>query len=234
MAVPFAEATAYRFEAAAAPAPESGSRTDMRVPEPLGLSMRSSHTVRDPDQTVTVGVGPADADVPNVHVQRAVLHPSGHLGVAGVRVLHDVGQRLGHDEVRARLDVGGKPRGRKIDLHGQVAIRRTMPAAQLCRLAPGLVRREVEDPQRHRLVALTGEQRACRFDFFLSGGVKSLERDVGVSNDVDRATIQRGVEGDYRINSSLGGRPSSLERNFGEDAGGRVTGSAEPPGSGAA
>ena len=39
---------------------------------------------------------------------------------SGVRVLDDVRERLGHDEVRARLDLGGKPLGRDIDPNRQV------------------------------------------------------------------------------------------------------------------
>ena len=38
----------------------------------------------------------------------------------GVRVLDDVCQRFGHDEVRARLDLGRKPLGRDIDSNRQV------------------------------------------------------------------------------------------------------------------
>ena len=84
------------------------------------LPPERGHTVCHPDKPMTRGVGPTDAVVPDVHLEHVVLDRCRHLGVGSARVFHDVGQGLGDDEIRARLYLGGKPRGPKIDLHWQV------------------------------------------------------------------------------------------------------------------
>jgi hypothetical protein len=66
---------------------------------------------------VTVGVDTSDPVGLNLDLEHPVLHRRRHLGVSGIRVLDDVGERHGDDEVRARLDLRREPLGRNIDLN---------------------------------------------------------------------------------------------------------------------
>src|SRR5215211_3585695 len=75
------------------------------------------HPVADPRQSVTVGIGASDPVVLNLDVEHPVLHRRHRLGGSGVRVLDDVGERLGHDEVRARLDLRREPLGRNVHVN---------------------------------------------------------------------------------------------------------------------
>jgi hypothetical protein len=63
-----------------------------------------------------LGVRPAGAVVPGLDVQRLGLDEGFHPRPAGVRVLDDVGQRLGDDEVGARLDLRWESRRPHVDL----------------------------------------------------------------------------------------------------------------------
>jgi len=73
--------------------------------------------VADPHQPVTSRIGTSDAVVANLDSQRPVRHSRPYLGARGIRVLDDVRQRLGHNEVRTRLDPRREPPGRDIDLN---------------------------------------------------------------------------------------------------------------------
>jgi hypothetical protein len=57
---------------------------------------------------VTVGIRTSDPVVANLDVQHPVVH----------------GERLGHDEVRTRLDLGRQPLGRHITRSSRTSIRR--------------------------------------------------------------------------------------------------------------
>jgi hypothetical protein len=73
---------------------------------------------------VTVGIRTSDPVVANLDVQHPVVQGRPDLGVPGVGVLDDVGERLGHDEVRTRLDLRRQPLGRHITRSSRTSIRR--------------------------------------------------------------------------------------------------------------
>jgi len=66
---------------------------------------------------VTVAIGTADPVVVDDDVEHAVAGVRLDLGGGRPSVLDDVRQRLCHDEVRARLDLGLEPVGRYLDRH---------------------------------------------------------------------------------------------------------------------
>ena len=66
-------------------------------------SVESSEPVTQPDQPMAVDLSAADPIVAHLDVKNAIVPSRDHDGLPGVRVLGDIGQRLGHDEVRGRL-----------------------------------------------------------------------------------------------------------------------------------
>ena len=80
-------------------------------------SAERGHPVGDPDEPVPARIGASDAVVANLDAERPIVHACADLGLPGVRVLDDVGERLGDDEVGARLDLRREPLGRQIDLN---------------------------------------------------------------------------------------------------------------------
>ena len=71
------------------------------------LAVEDSEPVREPDEAAAVASGAADTVVAHLDLEGAVLHPRYDAGVTRPRVLGDVGQRLGHDELGGRLDRRG-------------------------------------------------------------------------------------------------------------------------------
>ena len=73
---------------------------------------------------MTVLIGTADAGVANLHMKHPVIHERPDLGLPSVRVLDDVRERLGHDEVRTSLDLRREPLRWNIDFNREVDPRR--------------------------------------------------------------------------------------------------------------
>ena len=101
--------------------PGRGMSAATSVPPSAGLSTRSrpSRTASrsaEPHETAAVGPGASDAVVAHLDSQRAVLDARRDRGAVGARVLRDVGQRLGDDEVGGRLDRGREPAHGHVDL----------------------------------------------------------------------------------------------------------------------
>ena len=92
------------------------------------------HAVGDADEPVARAVGAADAVVADLDAQHAVRRPRRAPRARRARVLDDVGQRLGDDEVGARLDLRREPLapGRRRRPGGRAAprTRRRRPAAR--------------------------------------------------------------------------------------------------------
>src|SRR3954447_18095191 len=65
------------------------------------LAVQDGKAVCQPEQSAAVGPRAADAVVAHPDTQGAVVDARRHRGVLGVRVLDDVGEGLGDDEVRA-------------------------------------------------------------------------------------------------------------------------------------
>ena len=130
--------------------PPRGGVSDLEAPP------SAADPVAHPHQPVAVGIGAADAVVADLDAQRPVVHPRAYLGALGVRVLDDVGERLGDDEVRARLDLRRaaarparrpdrqvEPRDDRVDARPQPAARedrREDPVRQLAQLGVALLR----------------------------------------------------------------------------------------------
>ncbi|WP_156028105.1 hypothetical protein [Candidatus Solirubrobacter pratensis] len=91
----------------------AGRTLDLEPPE-------RHQPVGDPHQAVPARIGASDPVVANGGVEHPVLHGCRDLGVAGMGVLDHVGERLGHEEVRARLDLVPEPHARNIDVNRQV------------------------------------------------------------------------------------------------------------------
>jgi len=70
-----------------------------------------------PGRRVTLDVIGTDPVVANLHVKHPVIHERPDLGTHGLRVLDDIRERLGDDEVRASFDVRREPLRRNIDLN---------------------------------------------------------------------------------------------------------------------
>jgi hypothetical protein len=73
------------------------------------LAVEGGEPVCETQQTAPVSPGAAQAVVAYAEGEWVVLDPSRHLGVSGASMFGDVGQRLGDDEVRRRLDRTGEP-----------------------------------------------------------------------------------------------------------------------------
>ena len=65
-------------------------------------------------------IGASDPVVADLDAEHLVVHIRPDLSAPGVRVLDDVRKRLGHDEVRAGLDLRREPLGRDIHLNRKV------------------------------------------------------------------------------------------------------------------
>ena len=106
---------------------ERQHRGDNRASAPHGLDLKPPaerrRPVRQPDEAVPRGVRPPDAVIANLHDERAFLDPRLYVGSCGLRVLHDVGECLGDDEVGARLDLRGKSLTSDLAVNGQVETR---------------------------------------------------------------------------------------------------------------
>ena len=66
---------------------------------------------------MTVEIGTAYPVVTDIDVKHAIVHERPDFGMSSVRMLDDVRERLGHDEVRASLDLLREPLRRNIDLN---------------------------------------------------------------------------------------------------------------------
>src|SRR4051794_26379996 len=74
------------------------------------FAVEGGEPVRQPDEAAAgVGQGASDAVVAYLDSNGGVLDPRRHLGASGASVFGDVGERLGDDEVRGRLDRGREP-----------------------------------------------------------------------------------------------------------------------------
>jgi hypothetical protein len=63
------------------------------------FAVEGGEPVRQPDETAPVRPGASHAIVLHLDPERAVLDPRRYLGVSGVSVFGDVGERFGDDEV---------------------------------------------------------------------------------------------------------------------------------------
>ena len=107
------------------------------VPPSAGLSTRSrpSRTASrsaSPTKTAPVGPGASDAVVAHLDLEGAVLDARRDRGASGASVFRDVGERLGDDEVRGRLDRGREPAHGHVvlDRHRHPRSQRVHPRAQ--------------------------------------------------------------------------------------------------------
>ena len=124
--LPATVATVLERQLIKSPGRGRGMVAATRVPPSDGLSIRSSaveggEPVRQPHEAAAAGSGAADAVVADLGPRACRSRSAPHLGVSGARVLGDVGQRLGDDEVGGRLDRGGSRSTRHVDLdrHGR-------------------------------------------------------------------------------------------------------------------
>jgi hypothetical protein len=178
-----------------------GSVAVNRVPLPGGLSTASTtaegcDAIVHSQQSAALGVRPADAVVPHLDLQCSVMDRRVHPGGLGVGVLHDVRERLGHDEVGARLDLGREPLGRNLDVdveveprqHGVDAAAKTSagqvggqdPVCQLAELVVGLL----------GVHASFGHQRLCIVLVPLERPLGEVERDHRVDESLLRAVVE--------------------------------------------
>jgi hypothetical protein len=118
----------------------------------------------------TVGwLGAADTVVADRQDELVAGDPGSYLDIAGARVFHHIGQRLGGDEVHGRLDIRRETVGSDVDGHRQrgpagqlaqgyvepvVEVGRTYAVRELPKLGDGdrqLLDRTVDGPGRRRV-----------------------------------------------------------------------------------
>ncbi len=110
--VPFAQAVAYRAHTGAGIGRMVGICAEIRVPPPIGLldrdrAVERREAVGEAAQAAALTrVGTADAVVIDLDAQVIIESLDPHNRLGRLRVLRDVGQRLGDDEVRGALDGG--------------------------------------------------------------------------------------------------------------------------------
>jgi hypothetical protein len=69
---------------------------------------------------VTSRISTADPVIAPLYSQHPVRCRHVDVGLGGPRVLHDVRERLGHDEMRTRLDSSQEPLGWNVDLNRDI------------------------------------------------------------------------------------------------------------------
>jgi integrase len=160
------------------------------------LAVEDGKPVRQPEQTGPVGPGASDTVVAHLDPQAAVLDARRDGGASGASVLGDVGERLGDDEVRGRLDGRGEPPHRHpvLDRHRHPRSQRAHSCAQ-----PALGQDRWQDAVRQLaqlvgrvlgVVECLGHERRGSILLVLERAVRQFERDDRVHEPLLRTVVQ--------------------------------------------
>jgi hypothetical protein len=167
-----------------------------RLGSPGGGPVDRRDAVGEPDESGSSRSGASDSVIAHLDVERAVSGPCRDLRVTCVRVLGDVCQRFGDDEVCGRLDGWGEPvdRDAGLDRHGHPRRERAHSGAQ-----PAASEDRGEDAVRE-LAQLAGgllsvlerlrDQRRGLAGFLLQSPGRHLQRDDGVDEALLSAVVK--------------------------------------------
>jgi hypothetical protein len=160
------------------------------------LAVEDGKPVRQPEETAAVGPGASDAVVAHLDPEGAVLNARHHRGTLRTRVLCDVGQRLGDDEIRGRLDRSWQadPGHVVLDRHrhprGQRVHSRAQPTPDEDRWEDAVREFAQLDVRTLRVVERFGQQGGEVLSLVLEGAACQLQRDDRVDQPLLRTVVQ--------------------------------------------